>query len=187
MIDYKSLVESLSNGQITKKEYDDAIEKISQRTNKIWRFICKVSERKLDWWAFSNDVSLGRGNGSTGGYFDPETDSEYIELTGDCGNFLTDVGDFETYDNPHYLYHTGFPTELLWDNNWKTTIESHVKNSITKAKEERAAKLLKNKEKKARKKEKEKNQSQMLIQILDKVKSVLTEEEHTLLTSKLRR
>jgi 3-methyladenine DNA glycosylase AlkD len=66
MINYKKLVDSLSDENITKKAYDKALSQISDRVNEIWRYICKVSKRKLEWYAFSNDVEYGDGDGSSG-------------------------------------------------------------------------------------------------------------------------
>lgn len=184
--DMKELVESLSNPDISKRDYDNAIKQIGNKANEIWRYICKASERHLDWWAFRNDLSLGHGDGSTGGYFDPAHDSEFIEITGDRSEFVTTVGDYETYDNPHYKYNEGFPTELLWDDNWQATVDQHIENAINTFSQERAAKLEKNKEKKARKKDREKVHAQMMKEIWIKVQAALTKEEYELLLSKVR-
>ncbi len=175
---YKNLVDSLSSADISKRHYDLAIVAISQKVNLIWRYICKVSERHLDWWAFSYDTS-------TGGCFDPAHDSRFIEITGESSEFVTTVGDYETYDNPHYKYQTGFPTELLWDENWKNTVNQHIENAINTFAQERIAKLQKNKEKKARKNEQEKIHAQMMKEILVKVQVALTKEEYELLLSKI--
>ena len=111
----QDLVEKLTSDEITKKEYDEIIALIAERVNEIWRFICEVSNRKLDWWAFQNDLSLGNGNGSTGGEFDPENDADEITIEG-----LN-----KYWHNPYYAYNEGFPTRFLWED-YRTEVTQHV-------------------------------------------------------------
>jgi len=73
----KATFDSLYTPTISKKDYDEAVSKLNSRVEEVWKYICKVGKRKISWWAFSNDVDLGRGNGSTGGQFDPTTDKEW--------------------------------------------------------------------------------------------------------------
>lgn len=184
---YKFIIEHLSNSNITKKEYDSIISILGDKAGEVWRYICKQSNRKLQWWGFSNDVTLGRGHGSTGGFFNPETDSEFIEIVGDTSLFVTDYGQgYEVYDNPHYKYHEGFPTELLWKDDWKEIVDQHIKDAVDTAIEERNKKLEKKKEKKARIKQAELLKKEMIVSIKDKVQPVLTTEEYNLLLEKLR-
>ena len=107
-------------------------------------------------------------------------------ITGESSDFVTTVGDYGTCDNPHYEYQTGFPTELLWDENWKATVDQHIENAINTFALERTAKLQKNNEKKARKNEREKVHAQMMKEIWVKVQEALTKEEYELLLSKVR-
>ena len=113
--DYKKLVESLSDPDIKKKDYDAAVAKIDTKVDEVWKYICKVSNRKLDWWAFQNDVSYGRGDGSSGGNFDPATDSEFIEIEGDNSHA----------SNEFYEYNDGFPTRFLWED-YQTEVKNHL-------------------------------------------------------------
>ncbi len=184
-MDYKSLVESLSDPDIKKSDYDQAIKLIHKRVNEIWRYICKASERTLGWWAFENDVELGRGQGSTGGYFDPRTDIPFITLKGQFHLFYTTIGNEETSENSYYPYQEGFPTELLWDENYQATVDGVIKYAIDELTKERLAKLEKNKEKRQRKQENEKNKEILLNNINEKTQSVLTTEEYNLMLSRL--
>lgn len=162
MIDYQELVKSLSDENITKRAHDAALEQISQKVNEIWRHICKVSKRKLDWWAFSNDVSLGRGNGSTGGNFDPENDAEFIEITGENSFHKSDF----------YEYNGGFPTSFLWED-YETIVAQHLKDVEKKEKEKKQKEVKKTMDKKA-----------VVETLKSKLKSILTKEEFKLISFK---
>lgn len=141
----KDYFDKLYDPNVTKRDYDAIISAIGDRTNHIWRIIIKISSRNLGWWAFSNDVELGDGNGSTGGEFDPETDKEFIEV----------MGDFTTRDEEEYLFNEGFPTRFLWtdDSEWKNEVlknieECYAKHALAKekAKQDREQAELKRKE-----------------------------------------
>ena len=105
----KEQFDKLYSDDISKKEYDKLIENIEDRVNKIWRQICKISKRKLEWWAFENDVDLGHGNGSTGGEFDPKEYRDFITIIGD----VTRSG--SEYDD-------GFPTRFLWQDDFEEEV-----------------------------------------------------------------
>ncbi|RTK95548.1 MAG: hypothetical protein EKK64_06915 [Neisseriaceae bacterium] len=126
-IDYKNLVQSLSDETITKKDYDKALQLISDRVQEIWHYVCKVSKRKLYWWAFSNDEELGNGNGSTGGFFDPKEDSEFIRI----------FGEVEYIQNQYFELTSGFPTELLWDENYKKKVDEFWQKAQEEFKKEK--------------------------------------------------
>jgi hypothetical protein len=96
---------ALNNPDITKRDYDAIINDIGNRVHYIWTILMKLPGRRLGWYAFQNDVDLGRGNGSTGGCFNPKTDSEFIELVGEYSRRDID-GDFQN----------GFPTRLVLAN-----------------------------------------------------------------------
>jgi hypothetical protein len=116
----KERIVALNNPDIIKREYDAIIAEIDNRVTHIWKTLMKISGRKLDWYAFQNDVDLGRGNGSTGGQFDPKTDSEFIELGGEYSRRDVD-GDFQN----------GFPTRFLWteDSVWQQEVLSHIEQN----------------------------------------------------------
>lgn len=124
----KEQVDYLSDPDIKKREYDEIIEKISDRTQEIWEYICKKQNRKLEWWAYSNDEEYGNGNGSSGGYFRPEYDDPYIELIGEFGHgYYWNADNYDKlWKKVDYMFESGFPTELLWDTNWKQTIDQHI-------------------------------------------------------------
>ncbi len=151
----KELVEKLKTDDITKKEYNEVVAAIGNKVDEIWRLIIRASGRKLDWYAFQNDVSYGRGNGSSGGEFDPETDMKEIMLKGE----FTDVKD-GLYD--HYDYHYSFPTEFLWLENYKEIVFKHLEECKTKS-ENKKNKQKKVKEDKGR--------------LVNSIKSKLTPEE----------
>jgi hypothetical protein len=104
---------ALESPTITKKDYDKTLQEVSNVTNVIWRYICRESNRKLSWWAFSNDVDLGRGNGSTGGEFDPKRYSKFIDI----------IGESRILDSDNYPYNYGFETSLLTDPDWNITVD----------------------------------------------------------------
>ena len=159
----KELVESLSSDDITRKEYNRILELISERVNEIWRFICAESKRKLEWWAFRNDRSLGHGNGSTGGEFDPDEDMDFIEI----------IGENSTSRNNFYSMNEGFITELLWDEDYKTTVREIIARDNQAEKDDKEKKKNKNTEKKQKKEE-----------IIASIQAKLTPEELKFITFK---
>lgn len=162
MNEFKQLVESLSDHDISKRLYDAAVEKINNQVNVIWRFICKTANRKLDWWAFSNDVSYGHGDGSSGGNFDPDNDDKFIEI----------IGDNSKFNAPHYEYNDGFPTELLWTDNWMEVVEAHTKR----------AKIFKSDEDNI--KNRSAHRKEAISNLKDKLSSILSKEEMNLISFK---
>ncbi len=60
MIDYKRLVASLTDLDVTKRNYDEALRLIELRVDEIWRHICQWHQdelhpaRKLGFWVFRN-------------------------------------------------------------------------------------------------------------------------------------
>lgn len=120
-------VKHLLSPVITKRDYDKIIDKISNRVNFIWRKICEIDKHELEWWAFKNDIEYANGNGSSGGYFDPETCMNFIELTGDWDE--DNIGDVNV--GVYYLYESGFPTEFLWtkDNVWMDIVKKEIEET----------------------------------------------------------
>jgi hypothetical protein len=79
----------------------------------------------MDWWAFSNDVEYADGDGSSGGNFDVKNDFKYISIGGENSpGYYSKAG--WSLESRKYTYEYGFPTELLWDKNWKKTIQKFV-------------------------------------------------------------
>jgi hypothetical protein len=138
----KELVESLFDEKITRKEYNKILSLIANRVDEIWRYICSISHRTLDWWAFSNDVYDGEGNGSSGGEFNPEHDKEWIEIIGES-----------TCISGSYLFNDGFPTDYLWAENYQKLVKKEIalaeendkkqKQKVKKKKEDKATKKVK--------------------------------------------
>lgn len=150
----------LNDPRITKREYDAIIGEIGERVDYVWRELLKISGRKLNWYAFHNDVYDGEGNGSSGGRFDPEIDGKFIELSGD----YTSRG----FDG---VFAYGFPTRFLWtdDNIWQQEVLNHVdqKKKLREA-EKKRAELAEIEHKK----------------IIESIKSKLTKEELKYITFK---
>jgi predicted metalloprotease len=124
----KQMVDSLSSDIITKKDYERIVVLIGEKVDEIWRFILKTSKRRLNWYAFRNDVPYGHGNGSSGGEFDPITDKEFIKLRGDfqINDALEPFGE-------------GFPTEFLWSENYPEL----VKKAMAEGKKEKRRQQIK--------------------------------------------
>lgn len=153
----KELLEELKHEDVlTVKRQREILDEITDLVDKIWNHIIKVWGARLDWWAFSNDVELGSGNGSTGGIFNIETDEDWIEIVGD-----NNLWKFE--DCP---YNDGFPTELLFDENWKDTI--FLKHEQWKFELE---------EKKKKEQEKKQNRLKKKKDVLNNIKNKLSDEE----------
>ena len=143
----------LNDPNVTKREYDAIIEEIGERVGYVWRKLLKISGRRLNWYAFQNDVEYDDGDGSSGGSFDPETDGEFIELSGDYASREVD-GDFAT----------GFPTRFLWtdDDVWQQEVLNHIdQNKKLKESEKQKAELTK----------------VARTKIIESIKSKLTKEE----------
>ncbi len=120
MID-EALLNKLRDDEIARRmsrgDYEDAIQQINKKCDEIWRWICKESKRKLEWWAFQNDMSYGHGNGSSGGEFDPVNDAAEITI----------IGENEWCQIPGYLYNDGFPTSFLYED-YKSIVKEHLKD-----------------------------------------------------------
>ena len=116
----KELVDSLSSDTIAKKEYDKIIKSIEKKVEEIWLFICKEAYMDCEWYAFRNDRELGHGDGSTGGCFNPRADKQFIEILG------------EKKDVDYCPYNEGFPTNLLWAENWKEIVIKEIEKAEKK-------------------------------------------------------
>lgn len=158
------MVDSLSSDSITKKEYESIIGLIATRVDEIWKYILEASKRRLDWYAFQNDVYDGHGNGSSGGAFDPVADAEYIEFTGEFGRI---------YENDYYPYNEGFPTRFLWEVNYQDEVEFTIKDAE-----------FKNDSKKDDKKQKRLALKAKREELSKSIKSKLTKEELKCVTFK---
>jgi hypothetical protein len=120
----KELVYSLNDENITVKKQNEILSLIHKKVDDIWKYIITASERHLHWYSFSNDENAysNSGNGSDGGRFSLEDYSEQIDL----------VGEFSQLSNHYYNYNEGFPSEYLWEDNWKEIVDNHIKDAICK-------------------------------------------------------
>jgi hypothetical protein len=177
-IDYKLLVQCLTDPDVTKRQYDFALSTISKRVTEIWKYICHKSDRRMDWWDYANSHDEDDRHNDKDGFFDPKEYSEFIGITGGNSQFITEVGNEEFYTNKHYKYEEGFPTELLWTDNFRQVVDQHVADAVRLFTEERVAKLAKNKEKKIRKAANEKLRKETLEAIYVKIRAALTEDEY---------
>lgn len=161
----KEMVDKLSNPDISKREYDSIVSLIYDRVGDIWRDVLKISKRKLHWYAFSNDVELGHGNGSTGEEFDPVIYKDWIEMTGEC----------DYVDNEFYEYNDGFPTSFLWteDGVWQKEVLNNFEDSIKKTKLKKDTEKVKREEKKKKR-----------LEIMKIIKGKLSKEELKYITFK---
>lgn len=160
----KEAIEELKHEDVlTVKRQREILNKISDRTQEIWEFIVKTWDGKSDWWAFSNDIGYANGNGSSGGFFDVNLYEKFVEIDGE--NTL--------YNKEDCPYSDGFPTKLLFDENYKQTVENEYK------KWKDYIRTKKEKEKQLRKTRKAKKQEAIEI-----AKSKLSKEELKLLRIK---
>lgn len=167
----KIAYESLSNPDVAKRDYDAAQAVLSQHAADIWRYICKQSKRTLGW-----DLASVIG-------------PEVVKIQGDYSEFVTEIGEFETRDNPHYKYTEGFPTELLLSDDWQSIVDKHIVDAVENYAVENREKIEeKNKIKKAskvRQKVTRQRTEELQRSVLEKTKDVLTEEEYEFLVKNL--
>jgi hypothetical protein len=87
------------------------------RTGEIWRYILAIDKRICHKIVFAN------GDDTDGyGYFNPDTDSNYITLD----NSYYERSNFRYTIHP---YECSFPTVLLWDENWMYTISERIREA----------------------------------------------------------
>lgn len=133
----KEDVFKLQDPKITIREKVYILDEISQTVDEIWRYICEQQNRELDWWAFQNDEEE---DVTSGGDFDIGEDIEYITIIGERSSGYYDGSKF--WDKLDFTFENGFPTELLWDNCWKATVNKQIHHELDI--------LQKNKEKKTK-------------------------------------
>lgn len=157
MIIAQERVLKLKDENITKRDYNAIVKEVNDRVDYIWRTLCKLTNRKLEWYAFQNDVEFDRGEGSDGGSFDIETDFHYIRLH---GNFSE-----RPFDG---AYSEGFPTYFLWtdDSVWIEEVLTHIESNKTKLEKE-----------KQEAKQKKESSNAYRKAIIKSIKSKLTKEE----------
>lgn len=156
----KELVYSLNDDDITVKKQIEILNLINKKVDEIWKYIIASSERSLNWYDYSNSYS-----GSDVGNFCLD---EYLDQ-------IKFIGEFCLLVNNYYDYNEGFPTEYLWEENWKNIVDDHTKISILKqgeADSEYIGNFEKNK----------KNERE----IMKSIKSKLTKKEYNFLLKKVR-
>jgi hypothetical protein len=154
----KELIDELNDPDISKRKYDSIIPLIEERALYIWRQLMKISHRTLSWYAFDNDVELGRGEGSTGGYFDPKRYNKSIGI----------AGNYDRKYNEYYKYDDEFPTRFLWmeDDDWEKEVLTNISESVSKIKLDKEISKQKRDEKK-----------QKQVEMTKIIKSKLSKEE----------
>jgi hypothetical protein len=90
------------------QEINNITKDINQRVDIIWRSLCDLSGRKINWYSFNNDSPPFDTGETTGGSFDIRIHKDFISL----------VGEFDKIGHGH-LYDNGFPTEFLYESNEK--------------------------------------------------------------------
>ena len=177
MVNFKTFYDAYKNPDVSKRDYDEAIAALSQRAANVWRYICKQSARGV-----GEDLTSSIG---------PDTVVMHGDWTEFYAEYLTDEKFDAQGENKHYKYDNSFPTELLWDNNWQSTVDAHIQYAVTTFVKERQDKLARNKEKreakKIRDKQKQLQQRVLFDSVIQKTKATLTDEEYAWLFSKLER
>lgn len=140
-------------------DYDSAA--LCQKSADIWRYICKQSHRGLGW-----DLASVIG-------------PEVVVMHGDYRDFVTEVDGYE-FENPHYKYANGFPTELLWATDWQAIVDKHIADAIEKFTVEQRGK---NPEKIVR--QTRQSDQELQTAIVEKTKAVLSDAEYQFLVKNL--
>ena len=84
----------------SKEDYDKLIEKVTVRVDYIWREICKIQGRDIDWYDFDN----GSDASDFDAKFDENDYAEKVDL----------YGKFERFDD-NGSFATSFPTRFIWE------------------------------------------------------------------------
>jgi hypothetical protein len=163
MENIKKLIKELETKKdnITIKRKKDILDIIHSRVDEIWRYICEVTKADLEWYSFSNDYDAYNynGNGSDGGEFDIDLYKDNIVLTGEW-----------SFDGM-YCFENGFPTYLLYFDDYKKEIDTLLKDYKTKQLEikKKAAEKRKQKAKKIKQKFKDNKSKKAIIERLSKL------------------
>lgn len=116
----------LYDDKITKKRYDDIIEKIDERFCEICKFFLKKKGGRF-WF----DYDTGTWNNEdSNGFFDPNEYKERIRIIGE--NFSFPIGYDDDDDDEK-----GIPTRWLWEENYKEEVKEKVKRSEEKEQREK--------------------------------------------------
>jgi hypothetical protein len=149
---------SIFSDDITKKNYNSLVSKITDRCNFIIRKIAEVQDIKVNWWDFDNYPSnVDDGNG----HFDAKKNDKFITFDGD-------FDDSKIESDAVFLTDLQFPVEFIWMDDEDITKE--VKSKFEKNKKELE-------EKKAKIKERTEALKKTKKEMIDKIKSKLTKEE----------
>ena len=201
MSNLKEAVLSLSNpdiwGKMTVHNYDLAVAAVNGRVRAIWKYIIFKSDRYLESSELNERFDRDEYINTVTATID---DSKVtIDQHQNFSMFETSTGSHETRDwysdiNSHYPYADGFPTELMWDENWSSIIDEKIAEAEKIFIDQRLAKLAKNKirkqEKVVRDKANRKKDRQLMESVLAKVKTesgeyILNEEEYNFLVRNL--
>lgn len=111
---FDNFIKELQNpNSLTVSRRSEILHTIYDRVKEIWKCILESANADLKWWAFDNDVEYGDGNGSSGGEFDPNLYKDWVGITGAWRGKL-------------YRFEYGFPTNLLYDDNFSKTIKNAI-------------------------------------------------------------
>lgn len=201
MNDLKKAWRSLSNpdiwGAMTVRDYDLAVAAVNGRVRAIWKYIIFKSDRYLESSELNERFDRDEYINTVTAKIDESKVT--IDQHKNFSMFETSTGSHETRDwysdiNSHYPYADGFPTELMWDENWSSIIDEKIDEAVKTFIDQRLAKLARNKVKKQEKAIKDKaarNKDRALMEsVLAKVKTndgdyILDEEEYNFLVRNL--
>ena len=145
---------------ISMREYREIVTEIEEKTHAILKFIAKESDGLFEWWDWGREKA-----------FDPKSNIETITTTGEYA-----FGELE--DNPFFPYHEGkFPTALLWDENWQTTISNNIEEARAKRIAEKAKAKQKRIDKEKRRAAAYKAYHEKLPGLVESIRMKLTDEE----------
>lgn len=125
--DFQKLIKELQNENLTVKRQKEILSLIHERVFEIWSFICSSAGASLDWYSFSNDkyAYSDGGDGSDGGFFDVDIYEEFIDMIG------------EWHGGDLYRFEEGFPTSLLYSDDYKSEVLQALKEDKMADKERR--------------------------------------------------
>ncbi len=136
---------------------------IDGKVAEIFHSIIELTKGAYNWFAYSNDIEYGDGNGSSGGEFDINKYKNFISLTGDF-NFKDKYS--RNNLNIAFPFQKGFPTYLITLENPEKEIEKILYEYYDKCEKE----IQKNNDTESKKKLKKE-------EIISAIKKKLTIEE----------
>jgi hypothetical protein len=157
----QEMLDELKNEEtLTIKRKKEILLLIDSKVDDVFKYIIKKTKGKFNWYAYSNDIEYGNGNGSSGGEFDIREYGEYISFKGEY------AFKYNTINSSAFPFFEGFPTYLI-------TLENH-EEEIDKLLEKYYSVCLSEVAKKLQKREAEEIKK---AEVISTIKAKLTKEE----------